>query len=42
MQYMVSYRSRRLGAAFYLWVASAVGSALVGMLLSELLSRLGK
>ena len=42
LQYMVCYRSRRLGAGFSLWVASAVGSALVGMMLNELLSTVGK
>ena len=42
VQYMVCYRSRRLGTGFYLWIASAVGSALVGMMLSGLLGRLGK
>ncbi|HEX8904245.1 MAG TPA: hypothetical protein VF771_05345, partial [Longimicrobiaceae bacterium] len=42
VQYMVCYRSRQLGAAFYLWIASAIGSALVGMLLSGLLATLRK
>ena len=39
-QHLVGYRTRQLGTGFYLWVASAIGSALVGVLLSEILSAL--
>ncbi|HEX6747872.1 MAG TPA: hypothetical protein VF092_11330 [Longimicrobium sp.] len=41
-QHLVGYSTRRLGTGFYLWVASAVGSALVGVLLSGVLSAFWK